>query len=132
GAAWSASADIPSETIVGAGAQSVWSLAHGALSRWDGSAWAPSSSSHTIWNLFPAGAGQVGTLDDTHAVTLFTNLTPAPLVPAPADVTSMWGRAPADLWGVGGPGVVVRSTASGWNRVLAPWSLNGGAATRVT
>ncbi|HVT08842.1 MAG TPA: hypothetical protein VHO67_15395, partial [Polyangia bacterium] len=132
GAAWSPGADLPSESIVGTGAQSVWSVARGALSHWDGDAWSPVPWAHTIWSLFPAGASQVGILDDTHAVTLSPALTPVPLGSAPADVTSIFGRTAADLWGVGGPGVVSRSQGNAWGNVLSPWSLNTGSGTRVT
>jgi len=132
GANWSPSADIPSDTLVGTGAQSVWSVARGSLSAWDGHLWSPSPWSQAVWNLFPAGAAQIGILDDTHAVTLSPTLTPVPLGPAPADVTSIFGRTAADLWGVAGPGVVVRRQGDGWNSVLSPWSLSTGTGTRVT
>ena len=128
GNAWSTSAAMPSEKIVGTGAGDVWSLAHGAVSHWDGSRWTPPPLGRVVWDLFQAGPSQIGILDDAHAVTLFKNLTSAPLgAAAPVGVTSLWGRSAADLWGVGSPGAVTRWTGTApWNPVLQPWSLDSG------
>jgi hypothetical protein len=134
GSAWSSSAAMPSEKIVGTAAGDVWSLAHGAVSRWDGQAWTPPPLGRVVWDLFPAGPSQIGILDDAHTVTLFKNLTSAPLgAAAPAGVTSLWGRSAADLWGMGSPGALTRWTGNPpWNTVLQPWSLASGSGTRVT
>lgn len=133
GNGWFPAADIPAQKIVGTASDNVWSLAHGALSRWNGAAWVPVPQDRTVWDLFPVGAGQIGILNDARAVLLFTGLMPVLLgTAAPPKVTSIFGRAADDLWGVGAAGTVARWTGSRWDAVLQPWSLSSGSGTRIT
>lgn len=137
GSAWMVTENRPGEQVAGTGADDVWSLAQGQLFHWSGLGAGALRDSHTL-NLFPLGDTAVGTMSDTHLISVFARggamALPAPApAPAPDGVTALWGRSASDLWGLGARGLAThRGDSAAWTAHLPGWALSGDDAARIT
>jgi hypothetical protein len=132
GNTWTTVETRPIEQLTGTGSDDVWSLAEGQLYHWSGLGPGTLRDSHTL-DLFSLGPGAVGTMSDSHAVSVFARTGASSLaVPAPDGAGSLWGSSPNDIWGLGVGGFASHWDGGAWKPQLPGWSLSGDDATRVT